>query len=85
MQYLYIAIASVGETVSALHAYKYAEQINEEHFNKADALAYKIENGLMRLIEKIQQMHNQDDWNESFIVRESNAVYEVSSSANEQT
>ena len=74
-RFLDIALSSTGESVSGLHAYREAGQIDEAAFEEADALAHKLENGLARLTLRIEQKSAQGDWNESFIVRESNAAY----------
>jgi len=75
LRFLNIALSSAGESVSGLHAYRKADQISEQDFEEADVLAYKLKNGLTRLIERVQQKRSQGDWDESFIVRESNAAY----------
>ena len=75
LQFLNVAMGSVGESVSALHAYLTAGQLPEETFDELDALAYKIENALKKLIAKLQDKRYAEDWDDSFIVRESNAIY----------
>ena len=80
LQYLNIALGSAGESVSGLHAYHRANQISTEQFSTSDVLVYKLENGLKRLIESLQEKKLDGSWNESFIVRESNAAYETHSS-----
>ena len=75
LQSLNIALGSLGESVSGLHAYRKAEQITGEQFVPADELAYKLENGLKRLIESLERKRDAGDWNSSFILKESNAVY----------
>ncbi len=42
-----------------------------------DALAYKLENGLKKLIESIQHKKANKDWDDSFIVKESNELYKT--------
>ena len=49
-----IALASLGESVSGLHAYRKAEQITEDQFQNLNEMAYKIENGLLKLIESLE-------------------------------
>jgi len=44
LNFLNIALASLGETVSAIHAYRSAEQISDEDFEVLDSLAYRLEN-----------------------------------------
>ena len=75
LQYLNITQGSAGESVSALHVYCPAGHISEEEFEQMDALAYKLENGLKRLIESIQRKQATNDWDDSFIVKESNEIY----------
>lgn len=40
-----------------------------------DALAYKLENGLLKLVESLERKRDQGDWVDSLVVKESNAVY----------
>jgi len=49
--------------------------ITEEQFEKMDALAYKLESGLKKLIESIQSKQANNDWDDSFIIKESNKLY----------
>jgi four helix bundle protein len=75
LNYLNIALGSLGESISGLHAYRKAKQISEEDFEKLDSLGYKIENGLLRLVESLEQKREQGDWIDHLIVKECNAVY----------
>jgi len=75
LRYLNIAISSAAESVSGLHACRKADQISQQDFAEADALSYRIENGLARLIQRVEEKRAQGDWDESFIVQESNAAY----------
>jgi len=70
-----IALGSLGESVSGLHAYRKSEQLPFEEFEALDSLAYKLENGLLKLIESLEQKREQGDWIDHLIVKESNAVY----------
>ena len=54
LQHLNIATGSAGESVSALHVYCPAGHITEQQFEEMDALAYKLENGLKKLVESLQ-------------------------------
>ena len=78
LQFLNIALSSAGEAVSAIHVYHAAAQITDVQFEDQDALAFKLENGLKRLIESLQEKQQTGTWDESFVVRESNAAYSVS-------
>ena len=77
LQFLNFAQGSAGESVSALHAYLAAGQISQDDFDELDALAFRIENALKKLIESLERKSDEDSWDETFIVRESNAVYET--------
>jgi four helix bundle protein len=75
LQSLNIALGSLGESVSGTHVYRRAEQISAEEFESWDALAYKLENGMKKLIESLQYKREQNDWEDSFILKESNIAY----------
>jgi four helix bundle protein len=61
IKFLYIALASLGESVSGLHAYRASGQITEEEFQKLDNITYKLENGLLKLIESIEHKRDQGE------------------------
>jgi four helix bundle protein len=75
LNFLNIALGSLGESVSGLHAYRKAEQITENEFERLDALAYKLENGLLRLVESLEHKRERGEWIDHLMVKESNAVY----------
>ena len=75
LNFLNIALGSLGESVSRLHAYRKAEQLGEEEFEKLDSKAYKLENGLLKLVESLEEKREQGDWIDHLIVKESNAAY----------
>jgi four helix bundle protein len=75
LQFLNIALASLGESVSGAHVYRRAEQLSEKDFEEWDSLAYKLENGIKKLIESLQHKREKGEWDDSFIVKESNAAY----------
>jgi four helix bundle protein len=75
LNYLNIALGSLGESVSGLHAYRKAEQLAEEDFENLDSMAYKLENGLLKLVESLEGKREQGDWIDHLMVKESNAVY----------
>lgn len=79
LQFLNIALGSIGESVSGLHVYLDAGQLSETDFDAADALAFKLENGLIRLIESLQNKRQEGGWDDSFVVRESNSAYDSQS------
>lgn len=75
LNFLNISLGSLGESVSGLFGYRKAKQISEAQFEKIDALAYKLENGLLKLVESLERKRDQGDWVDSLVVKESNAVY----------
>ena len=77
LQFLNVALSSAGESVSAYHVYRAAEQITDQEFEELDVLAFKLENGLKRLIESLQEKQQAGTWQDSFVIRESNAAYSV--------
>lgn len=62
LNFLNIALGSLGEAVSGLHAYHTARQIDNSTFETLDSLAYRLENGLLRLVESLEQKRTQGDW-----------------------
>lgn len=75
IQHLYIALASLGETVSGFHACMKAEQLSPGDFEALDSHAFRLENGLLRLIETLEHKRDTGDWTDSLVVQESNAIY----------
>jgi four helix bundle protein len=79
-EYLYflnVALGSLGESVSGLQAYRKAKQITEEEFEKLDTLAYKLENGLLKLVESLEQKRERGEWIDHLVIKESNVIYGV--------
>ena len=81
VQFLYIGLSSLGESVSGLHAYHQAGQISDDNFERLDALAYRLENGMLKLIESLEMKKTTGDWIDNLMVRESNAIYNAEPSA----
>lgn len=77
LQFLNFALASMGESVSGLHAYAKEGHLSKEDFEHLDALAYRLENGLLRLVEALEHKRGKGDWIDSMIVKESNVEYEA--------
>jgi four helix bundle protein len=75
LQFLNVALGSLGESVSGTHVYRRADQISAEEFEQWDALAFKLENGMKKLIESLQSKQLDGNWKDSFILKESNAAY----------
>jgi four helix bundle protein len=75
LNFLYIALGSLGESVSGLHAYRAAGQINEQDFTALNELAFKLENGLLKLVESLERKKLDGDWVDNLIIKESNEAY----------
>ena len=75
LHFLYIALGSLGESVSGLYAYRNAEQIAESDFNGLNELSFKLENGLLKLVESLERKQETGDWVDSLIIKESNLTY----------
>lgn len=79
LTFLNIALGSLGESVSGVFACRKAQQITEEEFQQLDTLSYKLENGLIRLVGRLEQKREAGDWVDRIVVRESNAAYAAES------
>jgi len=75
LNFLNIALASLGESISGLYAYRNAEQLPEEQFQHINKLAYKLENGLLKLVESLEYKKESGDWVDNLMTKESNAIY----------
>jgi four helix bundle protein len=75
LNFLNIALGSLGESVSGLFAYRASGQITEEEFGTLDTLAYKLENGLLKLVESLELKRAKGDWTDHLVIKESNALY----------
>jgi len=76
LNFLNIALGSLGESVSGLYAYREAGQITTEEFAALNELAFKLENGLLKLVESLERKKLDGDWIDNLIVKETNEVYE---------
>jgi four helix bundle protein len=75
LNFLNIARGSAGESVSGFFAYRAAEQISEPQFEELDSLAYRLENGLLKLIESLERKGDDGSWEDSLVIQESNTSY----------
>lgn len=76
IQHLYIALGSLGESVSGLTACCSADQVAAADYASLDEKSYKLENGLLRLVESLENKRKQGTWTDHLMVREANNVYE---------
>ena len=75
LNFLNIALGSLGESVSGLNAYRKSEQITQEQFEELDTLAYKLENGLLKLVESLERKRNRGEWIDHLTVKEDDPIY----------
>ena len=62
IQFLYIALGSAGEAMTRAIGLKQIEQFSAERIREFDVLHYEVENRLLRLIEKLEQKRDDEDW-----------------------
>ena len=64
---------SVNEYIKFL--YRVAKQIREKEFEELDNIAFKLQNGLLKLIESIERKRDRGEWIDYLNVKETNALY----------
>jgi len=62
IQFLYYALGSMAETMTRAVGLKQTKQISAERFHDFDLVHYEVENRLLRLIEKLEQKRDDEDW-----------------------
>lgn len=62
IQFLYYALGSLAETMTRAIGLRQTKQISDDRFHDLDLLHYEVENRLLRLIEKLEQKREDDDW-----------------------
>ena len=80
LQYLYIALGSLGETLTRLLGFKKLGYLTAEDFSQLDALHYEIENKLIHLVRSLELKKDQKTWNSKIsddLLRESNIEWAV--------
>jgi four helix bundle protein len=75
MQFLNYALGSLGESVSGLIAYHKAGQLRQTDFGTLNALAFKLENGLLKLVASLERKEMAGDWVDHLVLQESNSAY----------
>lgn len=66
LNYLNFALGSSGEFHSCCYSCREAGQITQAEYEELDQLHYKVENGLLRLIQSLQRKRKEDKWEDSF-------------------
>ena len=64
--YLNYSLGSCGEFHSCYESFKKADQITDEEYEKIDQIHYKVENGLLKLIESLQKKKKDNQWEDTF-------------------
>ena len=77
INFLYIALGSLGESVSGLYACLKADQISKENFDDLNSIAFKLENGLLKLIQSLETKKDRGEWIDQMMIKESNSAYGV--------
>jgi four helix bundle protein len=62
IQFLYIALGSAGETMTRAIGLNQTDQLSDARMHEFDLLHYEVENRLLRLIEKLEQKRDDEDW-----------------------
>jgi four helix bundle protein len=62
LQFLYVGLGSLGETLTRAIGLSRTNQIAEEALKKFDEIQYEVENRLLRLIEKLEHKREDGDW-----------------------
>jgi hypothetical protein len=47
----------------------------ERNYKALNDLAFKLENGLLKLVESLERKQETDDWIDTLIIKESNVAY----------
>jgi four helix bundle protein len=84
LQFLNVAKASLGESVSGMQVYYKAKQLGKEEFQKWDDLSFRLENGMIRLIASLERKQSKGDWDDSFYVEECNIIYKTAFAPEEE-
>ena len=77
IKFPYIALGSLGESVSGLYACREADQISIKDFEKLNDLAFKLENGLLKLVQSIEEKRELGEWTDHLMVKEDDIAYVI--------
>lgn len=62
IQFLYIALGSAREAMTRAIGLNGTQQLSDARMREFDVLHYEVENRLLRLIEKLEQKRDDNDW-----------------------
>ena len=78
IQFLSVALASLGENYSQIFACTNSEDLTVNWFNKYDSKHYSLENKLIKLNKTyISKLKDKDDWKNDYILREEIGAYDL--------
>ena len=66
LNHLNIALGSCGEFHSCYVSFKRAGQISDDQYEQLDKIHYKVENGLLKLVESLQKKQKDQVWEDNF-------------------
>ena len=78
LNFLNFSQSSLGESVSGTNTYYYSDLVKKTDYEEWDSLAYKLENGLKKLIESLENKKHEGTWNDSYTIKDSNEIYRSS-------
>jgi len=62
IQFLYVALGSAAESMTRAIGLTQTQQVSASRFEEFEALHYEVENRLLRLIDKLEQKRDDEDW-----------------------
>ncbi len=62
LSFLNYALGSLGESVSGLFACQQVGQLSQKDFSELNGLAFKLESGLLKLVESLERKQLDGDW-----------------------
>jgi len=65
LNHLNFALGSCGELHSCYESFKKADQITGDEYKSLDMLHYKVENGLLKLVESLQKKQKEGKWKDN--------------------
>ena len=75
IQFLYVALGSMAETMTRSIGLARTGQIAQDRLEEIDVLHYEVENRLLRLIEKLEQKRDDEDWTDR--IAEDSSEYSI--------
>jgi len=73
IQFCYIALASLGETLTRSIGFKEALFFSQKDFEKIDELHYEVENKLLKLAKSLEEKRDKKQWDDR--IKEPNSTY----------